>query len=62
MSSVKRKSLSHPVMVRMDNLMKAEILLLAQANGLSASDIIRLAVSHQLPSLRAGHTALKTTR
>lgn len=57
--SPKRKQpLTTPIMVRMDQSMKADLYQVAKANGLSISDIVRLACRLQMPRLKAGETAL----
>lgn len=55
---VAEKKPSSPVMVRMDISLVADLRQIAKANGLSMSDIVRLAISRELPSLRAGNTTL----
>jgi hypothetical protein len=52
-------ALEAPVMVRMDRDTLSRIRSIAQANGLSASDIIRLSVRRQLPKLTIGQTCLE---
>ena len=54
----KKETLEKPVMVRMDRDMHNRIRALAEANGLSTSDIIRLSVRRQLPALASGQTRL----
>lgn len=46
-------------MVRLDNSMKTDLLQIAKANGLTLSDIMRLAVTRQLPGLKSGAVSLK---
>jgi hypothetical protein len=48
-------------MVRMESGMKADIESIAKANNLTASDIVRLAVGRQLPHLKSGRTALRSS-
>jgi len=54
----KKDTLAKPVMIRMDQDTHARIRTIAEANGLSVSDIIRLSVRRQLPSLASGQTRL----
>lgn len=54
-----RHNLSKPVMIRMDNDMRAQIQAVAKANKLSASAIIRMAVEKHLPALQAGRAVLR---
>lgn len=54
----KKAPLTKPVMIRMDQQMRDRIESVAQANGLNTSDIVRLAVSRQLPALMSGQTKL----
>jgi hypothetical protein len=62
MTRNKKQPLSKPVMIRMEEGMKQEVEAIAAANDLSASDIIRLAVRRQLPSLKSGGTSFRTAR
>jgi len=57
-----KKTLGDPVMVRFSPSSKASLQAVAQANDLSVSAIIRLAVDRQLPALRSGGTLLRPTR
>ena len=59
MHQQEKRSLSNPVMVRLDNSMKTDLLQIAKANGLTLSDIMRLAVTRQLPGLKSGAVSLK---
>ena len=61
MSKTKKAALSNPVMIRMDPTMKRELESVAKANDLSTSDIVRLAVSRQLPFLKSGRTSLNAS-
>jgi hypothetical protein len=54
----KKLPLSKPIMIRMDEQMRARVETVARANGLNTSEIIRLSVSRQLPSLMSGQTKL----
>jgi hypothetical protein len=55
----KKRNLSNPVMVRMEDSMRIDLEAIARANGLNTSDIVRMAVSRQLPSLKRGSTSLR---
>jgi len=59
MTQPKKRKLSNPVMVRMEDTMRIDLEAIAKANGLNTSDVVRLAVSRQLPSLMHGHTSLR---
>ena len=54
-----RQKLSKPIMVRMDVPMKQDIERIAMANGLTTSDVVRLACRQQMPSFKSGRTSLK---
>jgi hypothetical protein len=47
-----------PMMIRMDQQMRDKLEVLAQAAGTSISEIVRLAVSLELPALMSGQTKL----
>ena len=57
-----KKTLGSPNMVRFDSPTKADLEAVARANGLSVSAVVRLAVSQQLPALKAGRASLKPSR
>ena len=57
--SQRKQKLTKPIMVRMNDAMKQDIERIAAANDLTTSDIIRLAMHRQLPSLRQGDTNLQ---
>jgi hypothetical protein len=57
-----KQSLGDPVMVRFAAASKETLQSVAEANGLSLSAIIRLAVERQLPALRSGGTSLRPAR
>jgi len=59
MTQRKKRNLSNPVMVRMEDSMREDLDAIAKANGLNTSDIVRMAVSRQLPSLKRGNTSLR---
>lgn len=46
------------MMIRMDQATHARLKAIAEANGLSTSDLVRLSVHRQLPALNAGQTRL----
>lgn len=56
MSRNKKQPLSKPLMVRMEEEMKQDVEAIARANDLTTSDIVRLAIRRQLPSLKSGGT------
>lgn len=55
----KRQPLANPIMVRMEHAMKQDIERIATANRLTSSDVVRLAVAHQIPLFKLGRTILK---
>ena len=58
MTPPKNRNLSNPVMTRMDSSMRIDLEAIAKANGLNISDIVRLAISRQLPALKRGKISL----
>lgn len=48
----KRKPLSKPVMIRMEQADHSDITAVAKSAGITTSDVIRLAVRNGLPSVR----------
>lgn len=61
---IKRMSRSRktkPVMIRMEDILHAEIKAAAIANDLTVSDIVRLAIRQQIPAIRSGKTKLQAS-
>ena len=49
---------SRPVMIRMSEELKGDCSRIAEANGLTISDVVRLSVHRNLPDLKAGRLRL----
>lgn len=60
MSKTKKK-FGKPNMIRFDEPTKADLEAVAEANNLSLSAVVRVAVAEQLPALKAGRISFRRT-
>lgn len=60
MISKTKQQLGKPFVVRLEHSQKEEVQAVAAANDLTITDIIRMAIRHQLPAIRRGGVKLKS--